>query len=295
MQPPSQLAFGTLCFAILLGCSSSSAVSSDAAGGSGSGGHAGAAGAPQCAGPGYHVEADALPLERVSALLVNPSGIPLANVNVQVCGINQCYPGASDAGGKAVVPVDEPLVSPAFKYGDGYDFAELAVPLGSKPDQSLGRVVVVPLPANDQGAAFATSGAVSNGDLTLQLEPGTTVDFDELSYPDAVEQVFRSAAVPLADSELAFPTSFGFELGYGVAPLLTKFCPAAGLSLKNTLDWAPGTEVEVFVQGLETDELWAAYGTWTKVADASVSSDGLSIDTTSGGIPVLSSIALRRK
>ena len=58
---------------------------------------------------------------------------------------------------------------------------------------------------------------------------------------------------------------------------------------------SPGTEVEVFVQGLETDELWAAYGTWTKVADASVSSDGLSIDTTSGGIPVLSSIALRRK
>ena len=51
----------------------------------------------------------------------------------------------------------------------------------------------------------------------------------------------------------------------------------------------------MFVQGLVVDEKWAPYGNWRSVAEARVSSDGKSIDTTSGGIPILSSIALRRK
>jgi hypothetical protein len=291
MRPASKLGLGcALCWTTLLGCASSGSLITDGTGGNGSAGAA-----PVCTGPGYHVDAEALPLEQVSASLVDPSGDPLANVYVQVCGINECYTGFSDRGGKTVVSVDQPLILPAFKYGDGYDFAELAAPLGAEPDQDVGRVVAVPLPGYEQGAAFPKSGAVTNGDLTLHLATGTTVDIDELSYPDLPQQVFRSAAVPLSDSKLAFPPKLGFELGYGVAPILTKLCPAAGLSVKNSLGWDPGTEVEVFVQGLETNELWAAYGTWTKVADASVSSDGSSIDTTSGGIPILSSIALRRK
>jgi hypothetical protein len=248
-----------------------------------------------CIAPGYHVDAQALPLEQVSASLVEPSGQAIGNVYVQVCGINECYTGFSDRGGKTVVTVDQPLVLPAFKYGDGYDFAELAAPLSAKPDQDLGRIVAVPLPSYDDGAAFSAGGTVTSGDLTLLLEPGTHIDYDELTYPDPPEQVFRSASVPLSDSKLAFPPSLGFELGYGVAPILTKLCPSAGLSAKNTLAWEPGTAVEVFVQGLETNEAWAAYGTWTHVAEASVSSDGSSIDTTSGGIPILSAIALRRK
>lgn len=295
MRPAINLALGcALCWTTLLGCSSSGPLVTDGAGGSGSGGN-GSAGAHVCTGPGYHVEADAQPLTQVSASLVDPGGDPVADVYVQVCGINECYTGFSDRGGKTVVTVDQPLVLPAFKYGDGYDFAELAAPLGAEPEQDVGRVVAVPLPSYANGATFPKSGDVSNGDLTLHLEAGTVVDIDELSYPDLPDQVFRSAAVPLSDSQLAFPPSFGFELGFGVAPILTKLCPAAGLSVKNSLGWDPGTEVEVFVQGLETNELWAAYGTWTKVADAGVSSDGKSIDTTGGGVPILSSIALRRK
>ncbi|MET0793657.1 MAG: hypothetical protein ABW061_19210 [Polyangiaceae bacterium] len=296
MRPASNLAIGCLLgISTLFGCSSGSVVTNGGAG-SGAGGGGNSAGAPAvCTAPGYHVDADALPLEQVSAQLVDPNGEPLADVYVQVCGVNACITGFSDRGGKTAVAVDQPLVLPAFKYGDGYDYAELAAPLGATADQDIGRIVVVPLPGYAEGAAFPTSGTVTNGDLTLLLQPGMTVDIENLNYPDAEEQVFRSAPVPLSASKLAFPVSFGFELGYGVAPLLTKFCPAAGLSVKNTLAWPPGTEVEVFVQGLETDEAWAAYGTWTKVADASVSSDGSSIDTTSGGIPILTSIALRRK
>jgi hypothetical protein len=298
MRPASNRALCcALCLTTLLGCTSSGPLLIDASGGNGSGGNGGgsAGAAPVCTAPGYHVEAKALALEQVSASLVDPNGDAVGDVYVQVCGINQCYTGFSDRGGKTVVTVDEPLVLPAFKYGDGYDFAELAAPLGAEPDQDVGRIVAVPLPSYDQGAAFPASGAVTNGDLTLLLEPNTNVDYDELTYPDLPEQVFRTASVPLSVSKLAFPPSFGFELGYGVAPILTKLCPVAGLSVKNTLAWDPGTEVEVFVQGLETNEAWAAYGTWTQVAEASVSSDGSSIDTTSGGIPILSSIALRRK
>lgn len=296
MRLPCSLAFGGALCVALFGCSSSDPASPGVGGaGSCAASSAGASSKTVCQAPGYHVDADPLPLEQVSMALVDPSGAALEGVYVQVCGINECYTGHSDRSGKAVVPVDLPLVLPALKYGDGYDFAELAAPLADQADQDVGRIVAVPLPSNAEGAAFPTCGTVTSGDLTLRLEPGTAVDIDVLSYPDVPDQVFRSAPVPLGDSKLAFPDRFGFELGYGVAPLLTKLCPAAGLSVKNTLGWDPGTGVEVFVQGLETNEAWAAYGTWTKVADASVSSDGSSIDTTSGGIPILSSIALRRK
>jgi hypothetical protein len=66
------------------------------------------------------------------------------------------------------------------------------------------------------------------------------------------------------------------------------------------LEWAPGTEVEVFIQGLKTGSVdhgpdWAPYGGWAPVATAVVSADGSTIDTTDGGIPILSSVALRRK
>ncbi len=286
---PANLAIGcVLCLTALAGCSSSSQLASDA-------GSSSAGAAAVCTPPGYHVAADASPIELVDALLVDPNGDTVPNLNVQVCGINQCYTGTTNGAGRIAVEVDEPLVLPAFKYGDGYDFAELAAPLGTEAQQDLGTIVAVPLPSYAEGAAFPASGSVTNGDLTLRLEAGTSVAYDALTYSSPAERVFRSAPAPLADSPSAFPASFGFELGYGVAPILTTLCPAAGLSVKNTLAWDPGTEVEVFVQGLATDEEWAPYGSWAKVADASVSSDGRSIDTTSGGIPILSSLALRRK
>ncbi|MEO6598496.1 MAG: hypothetical protein ABIQ16_01395, partial [Polyangiaceae bacterium] len=130
----------------LLGCSSSGPRITDPAGGNGGGGYGSAGAGPVCTPPGYHVDAEALPLAQVSATLVDPSGEALGHVYVQVCGINQCYTGFSDPGGKTVVTVDEPLVLPAFKYGDGYEFAELAAPLGAERDQDVGRIVAVPLP-----------------------------------------------------------------------------------------------------------------------------------------------------
>jgi len=246
-----------------------------------------------CEAPGYATGTDTIQIDQVRGNIVLPTGEAASDLSLQVCGINLCLPYNASQSGALNVSPKQPMVRPALKYGDGFDFAELAVPL-SEPKQDLGQLIALPLPPLAQGAKFPKSGAVTSGDLTLLLASNVSVEHDTLTYHDE-ELVFRSVAVPVADSLQALPPSFGFELAYGLAPLGSTFCPPAKLSLKNTLEWAPGTEAEVFVQGLNVDEKWAPYGTWLKVAEASVSKDGKRIDSTSGGIPILSSIALRRK
>ncbi|HEX2671531.1 MAG TPA: hypothetical protein VHM25_11700 [Polyangiaceae bacterium] len=246
-----------------------------------------------CEAHDYHVESEAIEVKQVHATLQVPSGEPAADLPVQVCGIDTCLNFKADDNGVLSVAPAQKMLQPAFKYGDGFDFAELAAPLTAN-NQSLGKIIALPLPTLSEGAKFPRSGAVTNGDVTLRLASNVRVEHDVLTYTDD-EIVLRSVEVPVADSPQALPPGFGFELAYGLAPLGSTFCPAAGLSVKNTQSWAPGTEVEVFVQGLDVSEKSAPYGTWLQVAEARVSSDGKSIDTTSGGIPILSSIALRRK
>jgi len=246
-----------------------------------------------CEAPDYHVQSEAIDVKQVRATLELPSGEPAADLPVQVCGIDTCLKfNADDSGLLSVAPAQQ-MLEPAFKYGDGFDYAELAVPLTAN-NQNLGKIIALPLPALAEGAKFPKSGPLTNGDVTLRLASNARIEHDILTYTDD-ELVLRSVTVPVADSPQALPPEFGFELAYGLAPLGSTFCPAAGLSVKNTQNWGPGTEVEVFVQGLDVSEKWAPYGTWLQVAQARVSSDGKSIDTTSGGIPILSSIALRRK
>jgi len=284
MQLPTTLPpAAALALLALLGCSSAS----DETGGP-------AAAPAVCEAPGYHEDAAALTIDQVRASWRVPSGEVAADLPVQVCGINLCLPYTANPSGVLNVSPHQSMVEPALKYGDGFDFAELAVPL-TEATQDLGELVALPLPTFAEGAAFPKSGALSSGDLTLQLASNGSFEHDILTYSDDSQRVFRSVPVPIADSSQALPESFGFELAYGVAPLGTTFCPAAKLSVKNTAAWAPGTEVAVFVQGLDVSQKWAPYGTWLEVAQARVSSDGSSIDTTSGGIPILSSIALRRK
>jgi hypothetical protein len=249
-----------------------------------------------CEPPGYHAESEAIELGQVRATLSVPSGEAAADLPVQICGLNSCLPLNADQNGvlNYTYRPKQEMFRPAFKYGDGFDYAELAAPL-TESNPNLGELVALPLPPLSQGAEFPKSGPVTNGDVTLRLASNGSVEHDRLTYSDDGELVFRSVEVPVADSPQALPPNLGFELAYGVTPLGSTFCPAAAISLKNTLDWAPGTEVEIFVQGLDVSEKWAPYATWLQVAEARVSSDGKSIDSTSGGIPILSSIALRRK
>lgn len=247
-----------------------------------------------CTKPDYHVDADPIQLPKVHASVTLPTGEAATDLLMQVCGIDQCLRYHTNQSGVLSVVPSQKVERPSLKYGDGFDFAELAIPLDEQ-NTDVGDLIALPLPALEEGAEFPKSGPVTYGDVTLQLEERSKVVHDELTYSDPSELVFRSVAVPVSDSPQALPPDFGFELAYGLAPLGSTFCPAAKVSLKNTLSWAPGTEAEIFIQGLDVSEDWAPYGTWLKVAEASVSSDGTSIDTTSGGIPILSSIAVRRK
>ncbi|MEO7037760.1 MAG: hypothetical protein ABI548_27585 [Polyangiaceae bacterium] len=249
-----------------------------------------------CSAPGYAVDAAPVKIDEVDAIVNDGHAVGLAELPVQVCGIDQCFNGTSGKDGKTVVAPHTALTRPAFKYGDGFEYAELAVPLGVDATQDLGPVQALQLPDFADGAPFPKSGAVTNGEVTLTLAKGTDVEHDRLTYEDDADLVFRSTAIPLGTSAEALAlTHFNFELGYAVAPLGTTFCPAAQVSLPNSQHWRSGTEVEVFIQGLDVAEEWAPYGTWVKVAEGSVSADGASINTSSGGIPILSSIAVRRK
>ena len=275
--------------AVLSGCSSSKPLGTDASSG-GSG-----ASPAECDAPGYHADSAPVTITQVSATVRDASGTAAVDLPVQVCGLDQCFTGRTDSAGKTRVAPGTSLLRPAFKYGDGFEFAELAIELDHVPTQDLGELVALPLPTYAQGAAFPKSGRLKNGDLTLFIESNTRVVHDILTYGDESKLVFRTVAVPLVESALAFPQSFGFELAYALAPLGTTFCPAARLSLENSAGFSAETELEVFVQGLDTSESWAPYGSWVKVAEARVSSDATRIETTSGGIPILSSIAVRRK
>ncbi|HEY4107251.1 MAG TPA: hypothetical protein VGM44_25310 [Polyangiaceae bacterium] len=293
-----------------LGCGSSEPLDANSGGGgagaSGVGGSASTAGssnagssnagtAPSCAAPGYPSDSTEYGIQEVVATLNAPNGAPVPNLLVQVCGINVCFNGMTNASGKTQVAPDMSLAAPAFKYGDGLGYAKLAIPLSSEATQDLGTLVALPLPSYADGAAFPASGEVTSGDVTLILQSGGSVTHDLLTYTDASELTFRSVQIPLAQSTGALDPSFGFELGYALAPVSSVFCPAAGLRVKNTLGWAANSAVEVFVQGLEVDDKWAPYGNFVKVADAAVNADASAIEIASGGIPILSAIALRRK
>lgn len=247
-----------------------------------------------CDAPGYHVDAEPIQLPMVQAKVSLPTGEVAADLLMQVCGIDTCLRYFTDDKGVLAKVPPQKLERPSLKYGDGFDFAELAIPLDEQ-NANVGELIALPLPALAEGGAFPKSGAVTSGDVTLHIDANGQVAHDELTYSDPAELVLRSVAVPVADSPQALPPELGFELAYGLAPLGSTFCPAAKVSLKNTLNWPPGTEAEIFIQGLDVAEEWAPYGQWLQVAEARVSSDGKSIDTTSGGIPILSSIAVRRK
>jgi hypothetical protein len=303
LLPRISVSAACLSVALAAGCGSSnplpgtSSAGSSAAGGSSdtSVGGTGAGGSQACAAPGYPSDSPAIEIDGVDAQLSDPSGTPVPDLAVQVCGLDICLNDSTDAQGKVRVTPRAALLSPAFKYGDGFEFAKLAAKLSDQPTQDLGALVALPLPSYAEGAPFPKAGDVSSGDVTLSLAPGGKIAHDLLTYADDSQLVFRSVPIPIAASARALAPIFGFELAYALAPVSTTFCPPAALRLKNSLGWAPHTAVEVFVQGLEVDEKFAPYGDWIKVADASVSDDGTEIKSSSGGISILSSLALRRK
>jgi hypothetical protein len=88
--------------------------------------------------------------------------------------------------------------------------------------------------------------------------------------------------VPLELAPEVIAQGPGFEIVYAATPNGTEFCPPAKVSIPNDNGWDAGTEVEVWLHGVDIEEEWAPYGGWALVSDARVTEDGTQIDTLDG-------------
>jgi hypothetical protein len=279
-----------------------SGASSSGSGGTGGTGAAGSGGTgntggepPECDVPTVRGSGPELVLDTVSATVVDLAGDPVANAEVQLCGINLCLYGETDATGQAIVVNGggDPLDRPAFKYGEGFRFARFALPLDAD-SEDLGELVTVPLP--DSGAEMAAGAEATSGPVTLTIAHGAAVEVDELIYDEPDEQTFRAAQMPVAQIAAGIAVPAGIELVYGVGPLETHFCPAAQVTVQNDAGWAAGADVEFWAHGVDIFEYTAPYGGWAKISDGKVSADGATISTAADqGMLVLTTFGVKLK
>ena len=247
-------------------------------------------------GPGYGGDEKSLAVGAVSAKLLDQDGNPASGVPVFVCGTDICTaPAKSGADGSASIPANQTLKAPAFKYGDGLEWAKLAQPVPAG-DTDVGTVTAIKLPAVGSGDMFVAGASAASNGVTIDIEAGGSVTVDELTYEDPTTQTFRVALLPSGANAPAVDATLGLEVVYGAAPMETEFCPPAKLHVPNTAGWAAGAAVELFIHGLEVGQDFAPYGGWAKVSDAVVSADGSEVVTVDdGGIPLLSTFGLRLK
>ena len=230
----------------------------------------------------------------VSATLVDPGGAPAAGVPVFVCGTNLCSaPVKTAVDGTVQLALCKPFASPAFKVFDDPAWSPLAAALtGPGPDFALGPVTLTPLPATGAALASGTSTVTSAG-VSLSLS-GATVTFDfEHRSPDS--QAFRAA--PVNPSTLPPPLGGQVTAAWALAPLNTRLSPPAGLALPNTSGWAPGTAVDVYLNGTDTTTKTpvAPFGAWGLLGTGAVSGDGQSIvlAAAQGGLPEIAMVGVK--
>lgn len=249
-----------------------------------------------CAGPGYAEATLPQFVSSVSAKLVDQAGDPVANELVQVCGVDLCVAGESNAAGGVLLGPMQAIKKPAFKFGEGKHSARFAWLLPPDTEEvDLGTVRTVLLPPLGSGAALTPGEEASSGGLTLLPPARGAIRFDRLTFRSDEERLLRavrldaSAAPPVVTSEL------GFEIVYAATPVDTAFCPPAELRIENSEGWAAGTEVEVWLHGVQVEQEWAPYGGWAKVSTARVSADASRIETSEGGLPFLGVLAFKRR
>jgi hypothetical protein len=226
-------------------------------------------------------------------MLVDADEQPVAGELVQVCGTDLCVPGESSEDGSVTIQPNQALTRPAFKFGEGVVTPRFAWLLPPEPTVALGVVHTVRLPDISSGVPLQSGATVTSGGLTLTLPDGGRVEVDRLTFRTDEEQAFRAVQVPLEHA----PEVIGneFELVYAGTPTDTVFCPPAQLIIENSEGWPAGTDVEVYLHGVDIEEEWAPYGGWGKVSDARVSDDGARIETTSPGLPLLGVLGFKRR
>jgi hypothetical protein len=264
-------------------------------GGGGSGG-AGGSTTMECKGPGYGGMEKTLTVGTVKATVLDQDGKPAADVPVFVCGTDLCTPPAkTGANGTAALTWGKDLKAPAFKYGDGLDWAKFAAPVPAG-DTTIDMTTVLKLaPLGTGDALKAGSSAKSNG-VVIDVPAGSTVTVDELTYDDPSKAGFRALLVPAGAAVAAVDKALNLEIVVGAAPIETTFCPPAKVHVPNTPKWPAGAKVEFFLHGLDAGQEWAPYGGWAKFADGAVSADGSEVVTADGqGMPLLSTFGVALK
>lgn len=267
------------------------------AGAAGSGGESGEGGAPAWAcepGPGYTSAATPQRVSSVTATLVDQDGVPVGGELMQVCGLTVCLVGTTSSNGAIEIKPNAEIDLPVLKFGIGFATPEFGLVLSQETDVfELGRLSTLRLPPFEAGAPLTAGTSPSSGGVTLELGSAAQVDIDTLTY-DVDQRGFRAVIAKPGAALSGVDPALGFELVVGTAPVLTKLCPAARLSVTNQPGWAPGAAVEVWLQGVDVTQEWAPYGGWQRVSTARVSDDGQTITTTPAeGIPMLGTFGLK--
>ena len=267
----------------------------------GEGGNVASDGPATCDIPSY---ADAsIPSVRVGKVTItvhDTDGAPVVDTPVTVCGVDVCSSlEHTDTDGVAVVSLTSAVTKPALKFGDGLVHAELAVLLADATDGAAFPDLTLPALPADGAPIFACGTASSNG-AALRLAPNATFTLDNFPPYDTPEsRAFRAAELPPDQFPDGVDHGAGLERIFTLAPLGAVICPPAELSLPNVAGWEPGTRVEFLVQGFgvgveDGDQPFAPYGEWQSVAKGTVDASGETLRTTSGGLPIISNVGVRR-
>ena len=244
-------------------------------------------------GPQRNGAPDPIEVGTVTARFVDEHGEPALVGRVQICGIDICRDATTNtsAAGELVKVMSEAVDAPACKFGDGLDWAELLVPI-TAGDNDLGTLVTARLPDLASAERFAPGRRVSSNGMTLTLAEDAYVETNTLDYETDEQQMsFRAVELP---ADALSQLQQDFVVAFGVSPLETTICPNPKLTMENNTALPPGTELELYILGLNAAGRWAAYGTWHKVGEGRVSDDGASLDF-ADGVPVLSAIGVRVK
>jgi hypothetical protein len=241
-------------------------------------------------GTNPHSQPNPLAIGVVTGQIVDEQGEPTTAGLVQVCGTDVCNNADVGKNGKFVESVGVAIDNPACKFGDGFSWAKLAVPLGAG-DSELGTLVTVRLPDYADGVPLTPGETASSGGVTLALDDNAHIDVNSLDYETEAERVFRAVALPEAVRE---QLQQDFALAFALSPLETRICPSPALSLENSAELAPGTELELYLLGLDAEEDILPYARWTQVGAGRVSDDGGMLEF-QDGVPLLTAIGVRVK
>jgi hypothetical protein len=295
VTPPRRFTFhAALLLLLAAACSSDPAApATDGAAGDAHGGGPGkpGVGSEACPeGTNPHGQPNPLSIGVVSGELVDEQGEPTTAGLVQICGIDVCNNAKVGSNGKFVESVGVTIDTPACKFGDGFTWAKLALPI-AEGDTELGKLVTVRLPEYEGAPPLTPGKTVSSGGVSLELTPSAHVQVNSLDYETEAERGFRAVALPEAARARL---EMDFEVAFALSPLETRICPSPSLSLENLTELDPGTELELYVLGLDASEELVPYARWSKVGEGQVSEDGASL-LFPEGVPVLTAIGVKVK